>query len=56
MACAYMSGVFPMAMIAEHFGVRSMTVSRAVRKQERDAAQSADGSRAQREAQVAQSD
>ena len=31
-----------MAMVAEHFGVHSMTVSRAVRKQESAAAQSAD--------------
>ena len=34
MAHAYLSGAYTMAMIAEHFGVHSMTVSRAVRKQE----------------------
>ena len=55
MAYAYLSGAYPMAMIAEYFGVHSMTVSRAVRKQERVAAQSADLSRALREPQVASS-
>ena len=44
MAHAYLSGAYTMAMIAEHFGVHSMTVSRAVRKQERAVAQWADAS------------
>ena len=42
MAHAYLSGAYTMAMVAEHFGVHSMTVSRAVRKQESSTAQSAD--------------
>ena len=33
MAQAYLSGAFSMAMVAAHFGVQSVTVSRAVRKQ-----------------------
>ena len=33
MAQAYLSGAYSMAMVAAHFGVHSMTVSRAVRKQ-----------------------
>ena len=44
MAHAYQSGAYTMAMIAEHFSVHSMTVSRAVRKQERAAAPLADAS------------
>ena len=32
MAGAYLSGAYAMAMIAEHFDVHYMTVSRAVRK------------------------
>ena len=42
MARAYRSGAYTMAMVAAHFGVHSMTVSRAVRKWERVAAPSAD--------------
>ena len=38
-AHAYLSGAYTMAMVAEHFGVHTMTVSRAVRKQERDVPQ-----------------
>ena len=55
MAHAYLSGAYTMAMIAEHFGVHSMTVSRAVRKQERVAAPLADVSRAPQEPHVASS-
>ena len=55
MAHAYLSGAYTMAMIAEHFGVHSMTVSRAVRKQERAAAPLADVSRAPQELHVASS-
>ena len=36
MARTYLSGAYTMAMIAEHFGVHYMTVSRAVRKVERN--------------------
>ena len=52
MAHAYLSGAYTMAMIAEHFGVHSMTVSRAVRKQENAAVQQADASWALRTPQV----
>ena len=55
MAHAYQSGAYTMAMIAEHFSVHSMTVSRAVRKQERAAAPLADVSRAPQEPHVASS-
>ena len=55
MAHAYQSGAYTMAMIAEHFSVHSMTVSRAVRKQERAAALLADVSRAPQEPHVASS-
>ena len=34
MAQAYLSGAYSMAMVAAHFAAHSMTVSRAVRKQE----------------------
>ena len=53
MAHAYLSGACTMAMLAEHFGVHSMTVSRAVRKQENAAVQQADASWALRTPQVA---
>ena len=52
MAHAYQFGAYTMAMIAEHFGVHSMTVSRAVRKQESAAMQQADVSWALRTLQV----
>ena len=53
MAHAYQSGAYTMAMIAEHFGVHSMTVSRAVRKQENAAVQQVDASWVLRTPQVA---
>lgn len=52
MAHAYLSGAYTMAMVAEHFGVHSMAVSRAVKKHESFAAQSLDASGALRKPQL----
>ena len=56
MARAYLSGAYTMAMVAAHFGVHSMTVSRAVRTHENAGAQATDASLDVRQLQPGASD